>query len=337
MDTPDDKTISPSDMKDLKSVVDKKLKTKFPEDEFTGISTKIWATGKWIFERGADPTPSPFLQKEEYKRSEEECHSFFEEMSLKERLSFLTEKQAKLFWYFKGSPKIQSPEQEKDDYYNAKRYIGFLLAESLLKVCTNRSKKCATIYLQADFVEYLQSITVEEYLRFKAYLKWHTRNNDTLIHKDNGKDKVDYFNSLNYLDNTMINCKEKECNENLPFWLTFLNNYKTMNKAEVISHIANAKLNSLKRLTPSYNEMQIHKFVNNYYGDYVEWIEQKGERQNTNTLENIVQSIYSQPYAINMLEYISKCPILCQIARDIHNNYRQKTGKVIVNINSREV
>jgi hypothetical protein len=85
--------------------------------------------------------------------------------------------QAWLFWQYKGAPMHQPKEGVGDDKMQAKRYLGYLVAQHLLSELgkTIPSGKCPVDILSAARVKYLLPLSVEEFVRIRSYFSYKSR------------------------------------------------------------------------------------------------------------------------------------------------------------------
>lgn len=82
--------------------------------------------------------------------------------------------QAWLFWQYRGAPTSQGKEGEVDDYMQAQRYLGYLLAEYLLGRLQDPNV-CPLDLLKSEHIKYLVGLSVEEFVRFRAYFVYRLR------------------------------------------------------------------------------------------------------------------------------------------------------------------
>jgi len=258
----------------------------------------------------------------------------YDKLSPKCKLEVLTETQSRLLWCYKGKPPDQPKELREDDYYNAKRYIGFLLADLLLIRCSGRicpedvidPNQC----LFPEYIEYLQGISIEEYLKYKAYLTWDKRNKNNFP-RDHGKENEDYFNAMAFLDNTtMRNCRKRNCKVILPLWKKIIEKKDLMRQQNILSIIAKAKKGALVRLfadatsyayNRDYFEAYIDKFVDSFYNGILSLICRDAIPEKE-MIEKIISSVYENPKVVNMFEFILKCFLVSKLSREEHDSIR---------------
>lgn len=322
--------LSKSEIKNIIGDAEKGIRGKlynYGEDEiFDEIAKNIYATFKWVIERDASVDSDKNREIEDYIQSEKYFQTKYSgKEPIKEVLSDLTENQARILWFFKGCRPNQTSEEEKDDYYSAKRYIGFLLADRLLLEC-HEKKICPDESLKPEYVEYLQGVTIEEFTRFRAYLRWHDRNRNGSI-KDTDKHLEDYLTAMDFLDKAMINCKNKECNDSLLFWKKIVENENYARRINQVSLIKQAKINTLKRLFRDYPKQveYIEIFVAKFYDNILKLL--CGIVIPKGVIEGILNSLYEKSDVVNMFEFILKCFLLSKVSPEEHNFIRTKHKK----------
>ena len=286
------------------------------------IATRISATFKWVIERNAATMLDKAKEIEDFVSSEKELQIRYSGMHIKDVLDDLTKRQARILWFFRGCKQNQSLDEQKDDYYNAKRYIAFLLADMLLLKCKDK-KICPEMSLKPEYIEYLQGITIEEFTRYKAYLRWRDRNINNYP-KDNDKYLEDYFSAINFLDKTAINCKNKQCGDTFEYWKRIIESGDYIAKLDMIKI---AKINTLRRLFREDPEKMnfLDQFVTNFYENIKELVIRN--KDTLETIKDIVSTIYEKSDVVNMFEFILKCFLVSKLTREEHNQIRAKYNK----------
>ena len=84
---------------------------------------------------------------------------------------------AYLFWKYKGAPRNQPQEGMVDDWMQAKRYLGYLVAQHLLSRFEEpkQADLCPREMLSAGRAKYLLSLNLEEFARMRAYFMYRSR------------------------------------------------------------------------------------------------------------------------------------------------------------------
>lgn len=298
-------------------------------DKFMGeIATKVWATSKWVFNRNATPEINKDIELAEYYETIYELQKKYKNWTTENVLKDVNEALAHLFWYFNRKQNNQTKEEQDDDYYDAKRYLGFLLADMILRQCSE-NHKCPDKFLRPEYIEYLRSVSIEEYVKHNAYLRWHERNKDTYI-KDSEKQVSDYLHGVGFLDNTMINCKGKKCTQNIKAWSSIIGESDYKHYATLLKPITKAKTYTLNRLNDKDDIQEqikdIKHFVNEFYPQVLGWL-MEGKEPDRVIINKIVDNMYGKSKVTNMFEFILKCSILCHLKFKEHTQSRAKHGK----------
>jgi hypothetical protein len=85
--------------------------------------------------------------------------------------------EASLVWQYKDCPANQSPDRELDDWMQAKRLLGYLVAEHLLAKTREGGGQCECPLdlLRPERAKYLLALSVDEFVRFRAYFGYRSR------------------------------------------------------------------------------------------------------------------------------------------------------------------
>jgi hypothetical protein len=110
--------------------------------------------------------------------------------------------QAWLFWCYRGAPDHQSSTAMHDDFMRAKRHLGYLVADDML-ARTLRSDGCVRHLLSAERVHYLVAISVEEFVRMRAYFFYLARSRCANDVRYGSRDTEDYMAAEEFLYETL--------------------------------------------------------------------------------------------------------------------------------------
>lgn len=159
-------------------------------------------------------------------------------------------KQAQLFWQYKNIDP-QTKEDQDDDYYKAKKFIAFYITEKMISYCTNtNSIQCPINLLDTHdcyVIDYLSELSVEEYLRFRAYLKWIGRG------RRHGQDLQDFNEASDYLHSTKDLCKKAaQCRKRSVC-------FSLITKIKIHSEKADDFKRKFNHLSSFYNEIENNK------------------------------------------------------------------------------
>lgn len=259
----------------------------------------------------------------EYYQAEKKFNSLKIKLdSLKDMLKQLTEYQAWIFWLFRGAIKNDDHDRRLKDFYDAKRYIGFLYADTVLENCINNRLEIDCLeYLKKEYLEYLAVLSAEEYVRFKAYFYWLNKNNRTIDNNER-RMKADYFEALEYIHNTMWNCKHDDPKK-------FMMECKNINIIKEYFSVADhatvkkGKTSTGKRLQYE-KPSDINEFVDEFYNGLQNAF--KNNSINEKEISNILNIIYKNYHVPNMLEFILKCFLCTYITVEDYNKIRKKYG-----------
>lgn len=285
------------------------------------IALNIFATANWVLNRRAEKAGKE-KELQDFYDAEKELFKKAEELSLAELLKVLTHTQQQILDFF-------NPNKKEDNPYNAKRYVGFLLTDKLLRNCQN--KICPEESLKEECVEYLQGLTIEEFVRYKAYLRWYDRTKDSYV-KDDNKKLEDYLTGMGFLDSAMNNCENKKCEDKIIFWQKVVER-KFHSKDTILATIKCAKKNTLKRLLPQVYKSHytyVDEFVDRFYNHILKLSSLNQPSQDI--AGKIVNSIYEKPHVVNMFEFILKCFLVSRLTREEHNQIRAKNNKLSVEL-----
>jgi hypothetical protein len=241
-------------------------------------------------------------------------------------LNNLVEKQARIFWHINGCMQDNNFKRIDDDWFNAKRFIGFMIAEHLIECCQDR--KCAKILLHPEYKEYLNCLSIEEFLRHRAYFIWHDRNiNNEWNGKNADRRQDDYFEAEKNIKGVFRNCNGESCNseKNITFWHISMGNFQ---RDEDTAKIISGKKNRLYRLFNEHSacSTKIKKYVESYYWNVEEFIT-TGKTAEPDIFNKIIESVNEEYSVSNMLEYISKCALLCNLTQETHEIYKPEENK----------
>ncbi|MGD0584691.1 MAG: hypothetical protein ABSA86_02800, partial [Oryzomonas sp.] len=185
----------------------------FPEHEdicnslirFT--AEQILPYAEWL-NNGAIRDENQSRQDNDFISAMSNFESYISQLPLREQLKELVNHQAHIFWSCRGAIQDNNIDRIDTDYFDAKRYFGFLIADTMINKCLNGELEFICFnYIKEEFVDYLKVISVEEYIRIRAYLNW--INEESFI--DSNKDRIDsnYFEAINTIHNSMWNCRER--------------------------------------------------------------------------------------------------------------------------------
>ncbi len=291
---------------DITESLDREIYENLHDDPFYTIATEIRASFNWVFSHHAPIDQNIERQNIEWDTAKKECKKKYQPMSLDDALEDLTLQQARLFWYFKGCPENQPKKKELDDYYNGKRWLAYLITDSLLQNC--KIKNCAKVLLQKEYVDYLKILSVEEFIRSKAYLIWDHRCKEQFCYGW-GTTVQDFKKASNFLDGLLENCYDHKCDskENIIF-LDKVPDYLP----ETVKEIITGKKGAINRIWDESNPFfqEVESFVDDYYKHYGKLISMN-KIKDYSIFHKIIGSLDDKLSVVNMFEYISKCVLKC--------------------------
>ncbi|TSA11331.1 MAG: hypothetical protein D4R73_04035, partial [Deltaproteobacteria bacterium] len=281
------------------------------------LKTKEWLDAGGIVDIDTD------RMRGDYFRAKEQSNKIVKG-PLDEALRRLTKDQAHVFWLFRGAIENNDEERIKNDYHDSERYIGFLIAERLVERCMTKKLRAEdAFYLKNDHCKYLQNLSLEEYIKIKAYFYWHYRGR--IVDDNATRIKADDHDAFVYVHNTMWNCRErspKACPSRESMQL--INGYLLdLCKEEQLAKIKDMKISTAKRLNLDIREHDVEKFVGAFYQ---QWL-QKALKGDIIIKEHIVQDLLDCFYACscipNMLEFVLRCFLCTHIQTEAHNEIRK--------------
>lgn len=245
-------------------------------------------------------------------------------ISVKSQLEKLVKLQANIYYA------LRKGGDDDDNYHDAKRYITYLLIEKILKKCYPNSEidNCY-IFVDKDLIDYFNSLTLEEYIRIKAFFKWVKANNYNPT-TDISIDRNYYFEALNEIDNIKINCKRKQVfsGKVVNHLSTDIKKYLTEKK---LKKIIKGKRYTIKRLQLRKPDeinaiLDMKEFMRNFYNSLKNAI-LHDIKPNKESVTKVVEIFYKNTHIPNMLEYLFKCYFCSFLSNEEHESLRKKYGK----------
>ena len=207
-----------------------------------------------------------------------------------------------------------------DDYYDAKRYLGFCIAEKLMERCihnhgTSNPSECFS-YICEDYIPYLISISIEEFLKIRAYHSWEYQTK----HAQNlSKEKTDgyYYAAKQYMFCTMDNCHQLPTSALVNMLQPSTKNYITKISDDDIKTIIEAKKKSHMRQKLLWDD-KIEKYTKLLYASLHELV--IDGNINRDSAKKVVDIMYMYSSIPNMFEYLLKCIICSSIVASSDTN-----------------
>ena len=228
--------------------------------------------------------------------------------------------QADLLWRYKGTPENQAKELQINDYHNARRYVGYVIAHRIFESCF--LSKCLFVSLPQPCIEYLQILSLDEFVRYKAYHLYRERIESGENVK--GDEYSDYYNAIGFLDQVMI--RTPQCSQHDLQCVSKI--FKLAKHIDNLPLIENAKKNTLIRLGRMHLYDSVKGFIDNLYG-IVQMIE-RGDKIPQRLVNKAVRDLYAITSVANVLEFALKCYLLQLLPANTHNNIRNDNGKMSV-------
>ena len=100
---------------------------------------------------------------------------------------------ARLLWISRGAVRNNDVARINADFLDAKKIVGFILADGLLRSFFEGSH----LELHRYYFDYLESLNIEEFKQIKAYTIW--ERNGEIINDDIGRMKGDYLEACTIL------------------------------------------------------------------------------------------------------------------------------------------
>jgi hypothetical protein len=222
------------------------------------------------------------------------------------------EAHAWLFWKYKGEY-LQSDGGQLDDYMQAKRYLGYLIAETILAELAEKKSPCPLKLVSAERAKYLLPLSVEHFLRIRSYFNSIDRRR---IAGGNESDRTedDYETAKEYLHGTVkrlakaasqrpSQCNSEKCaNEFLQIHGDADPDHREL------AHIKIAKRNTLDRLSlQTYSITTVNWYVDGLY----HWLEDLSNKRAVHRPIDLEKAVREYPGMVNMFELLLVCPVSC--------------------------
>ncbi|HBR17090.1 MAG TPA: hypothetical protein DD725_05715 [Deltaproteobacteria bacterium] len=309
---------------ELTNTIDEKVKLIFSD-----IALKIILMYEWITGGAKNDDNKQRIDTEYYSaaKSRDKIIGKPRRDALKE----LTEHQAFIFWFYKGSIKDNNIERMRNDYYDGKRYVGFLIADKLIEGCKqNQLDDDCLGYLKEEYFEYLVALSVEEYIRIKAYYNWGNKNK--ISNNDLFRMNSDYYNAMECLHNTFWNCKGRTPELFLDLGgMKLIKGYLLNIDKYKLNIIKKAKNFAGKRLNYEISS-ESNEFVDKFYKLIQD--ASKGIDIRYDEIFGLLNLVYEDDHVPNMLEFILRCFFCTYITRDVHNIIRESHYKTPLEVSS---
>ena len=125
-----------------------------------------------------------------------------QEVYLKRELEMFTMVWATLLWHERGCIEDGDINREKVDFMDAKRFVGFLVGDQVLENFVEEKSFPIPDY----YFDYLNSLSVDEYKKIKAYLIW--QKGGKIRDNNYDRQREDYLKACCFLPNEEL-IKEK--------------------------------------------------------------------------------------------------------------------------------
>lgn len=216
-------------------------------------------------------------------------------------INLLHEAAATILWFERGKTTTYDYDRINRDWLDARRIVGFKLADAILTGCQNGI--CYSI--PTDYFSYLSSISILEFKKLKAYFLW--------LHCHDGVPKSDeesesiYLDACEEVEQGRINCKCLESNEIPENIKSFLLLSKQNYYFEIIKRKAHWNSIFEKNYDEEYNWAKAEKLVGAIY-DPIESFDSLSK----DDVLNIVKLIDENHHLTNMFEYSLRCHLFRQ-------------------------
>jgi hypothetical protein len=243
--------------------------------------------------------------------------------NVNERINTWIEAQARLFWHIKKNPN-QTNKEQKDDYHNAKRYFAFIIAYNAINDC-RKSSACPLYKLTNTHIDYLECLTVYEFVLLDAFLAYLSNDNRS---KYSSTHLEDYFNATNLVDSSLCGRFTNQIPPTLEHWHELLIKREPLpkEKKKEVKKVALAR-NSLDN---DKNLEMLDYYLLEVYENLRDIIlnPESCMPDQINQLSQILMlHIYKYPHNVNMFEYMLKCVFSSIIDPDNHNLIRSCCNK----------
>lgn len=213
--------------------------------------------------------------------------------------------QANIVWRYNGYRRDQSAEQMLDDQKEAKRYLGYLVADDLLQRLQDQNE-CPEMLLSTERMRYLVPLSVEEFARNRAYFLYRER----LWCQAAGSAEEDYQQVLEEL-NTFLSAllarpRTERCKKCRP---ALFDRHQLCDRARTtVGSIKMAKRFTLKRLRlPADTERRLAESVEKCTEAFYAWL---GNRPAIASVDDIRRDLCRHFAIANMFEYFAICLLI---------------------------
>lgn len=131
--------------------------------------------------------------------------------------------QASIFWLLKNCPSQTLGSQDKD-YFDARRYIGFLISDNILTTCS-KDGSCPMLKLSETHLNLMQSLTLIEHIHDRAYLGWIERTGKTFSSSEN-EQREDFYRACNYIYKSVALCNDCPNLTDFNYWKSIYNSVR---------------------------------------------------------------------------------------------------------------
>jgi hypothetical protein len=241
-------------------------------------------------------------------------------------LRAFVELQANIFWRFRGGTWDDNAKRQQDDYFDAKRHIGYLLSERMIEDCILRkssAEKACLPLLAEEFIPYMVILPVEEFIRIKAYLLWAMDRAWQPIEGGEERDKY-YYVVQRVLEYALTPCRRKDeelIAEHLPSVIR--EHFKHADNAE-IRRVMVAKIISDARLNIRYSD-DIESYTMRFYEFAKQILSQ--EEPDGEAAETVLNLMYKSPTIPNMFECLLRCCLCSCVDSTRHVQIRARHNR----------
>jgi hypothetical protein len=306
-------------------------KSEFPQEDkifkkiLRDVGTNIFASRKWWI-GGAQRDGDLNRMKEDWKNGEKQAdEQLAPPKEIGEILEGLVDCQASLFWMFRGAKKDNDRERQDNDYFDAKRHMGFLIAEKIIENCLKNEKDKTNCFefLNADYMEYLASISIEEFIRTKAYLLWGAKKNWEPTTDQSEIDEY-YYKVQNVIEEPGKKCCQKKPGEISKKFHKDVKEYFRSLDDEAIARIKSGKIHTDSRLNINHPR-DVDEYTELFYREVKHAIQK--QKLPKEKAQKILKLMYTNTDIPNMLEHFLRCYVCSFIKEEQHNKLRKDLNK----------